>query len=115
MTFDELLIRIPEIEVSDNARAAHLAVIEFLRMNGYTVTPEYEVADRGDSKPGHVDIYASDGTTTVAFEIDSRRPRKKSIFKLKQVDALRVIVLRNPSDKYTIPVGVDAVIGLICS
>lgn len=56
-----------------------------LKKLGYDVSRQVLVSDRGDGRRGFVDVVASKGTTKAAIELDHVHPRKKSIYKVKQI------------------------------
>lgn len=78
-----------------------------LRDTGFAVAREVRVPDRGDGRPGKVDLVL-DGR--VAVEIDREQPRAKSIAKLQSFPG-RIVLLRGPWHTHSMP-GLDAVIGL---
>ena len=69
--------------------------------------------NRGDGRPGRIDLVAERGDELIAFELDDRSPRSKSAAKLAGLSYhTRVIVLRYPLDgRMVCPTGIDLVIG----
>lgn len=84
----------------DDAKAAHDAVEQALRLAGWTTEREVRVDERGDGRPGYVDLVATKGEDVVGIEIDAHCVRQKSITKLQQVDGVtcRLVVLRAVSE-----------------
>jgi hypothetical protein len=109
-----LLERVRSVLVSsvypDHAKSAQLLAAELLRGAGFSVVLEVFVPDRGDGSPGRLDLVARCDDGSVAIELDAVRPRRKSLFKLRQFDGLRVVCLRGRS--CSVPVGIDAVVCL---
>lgn len=85
--------------VTDNARAAQEEVASWLEGRGYSCTLEVPVADRGDGRTGRIDLVAERGGNRVAIEIDRETPREKSLFKLRQFDCAKVVIVRNGTGK----------------
>lgn len=85
--------------VTDNARAAQEEVASWLEGRGYSCTLEVPVADRGDGRTGRIDLVAERGGNRVAIEIDREKPREKSLFKLRQFDCAKVVIVRNGTGK----------------
>jgi len=101
------------LQVPDDATETHKKVAAFLERNGFYCRNEFRVPDRGDGRPGKIDIYAERGNLRLAIEIDRETPREKSIYKLRQVKgALRLILLRAGPANIETPEGVDVVISL---
>jgi DNA-binding transcriptional ArsR family regulator len=96
---------------ADDAAAAHDAIEIALRGCRFQTTREVKVADRGDGRPGRIDLVAGRDNTMIAIEIDRESVRPKSLHKLSQVDAFKLVVLRR-SSLSTVPDGVDAIVVL---
>jgi len=81
-------------EAYSNAMAFQHAVQRSLEHRGFSVVLEHPVTMK-DGRRGYIDIIARslDGDLVV-IELDTASPRKKSVEKLKLVDATRVVVLR---------------------
>ena len=81
-------------EAYSTAVAFQRAVQRSLEHRGFSVVLEHPVAMKG-GRHGYIDIIARslDGDLVV-IELDTASPRKKSVEKLKLVDATRVVVLR---------------------
>jgi hypothetical protein len=64
----------------------------------YNIKKEVKVKDRGDGRIGKVDVVFTDNNGKIlGIEIDRQSPRKKSVFKLNQLDVdERYIILRSP-------------------
>jgi len=79
---------------------------------GYAVEFEAPVPDRGDGRPGRLDLIARGHGLVIAVEGDRLSPRGKSLAKLRSAAAdLRVVVLRGRGASVP-PAGIDAVLGL---
>ncbi len=92
---DELLDSIRGLKAPNDAGLTQAMVKEHLEARGFDVTPEAPVADRGDGRPGRIDLLAKSAETTIAIEIDRLSPRTKSLVKLKRVEAdHRLVLLR---------------------
>ena len=85
------------VRVPDDARgmvAAVRACIEGPTIKGVAI-PEAHVNDRGDGKPGRVDLVACcPGLPLLFIECDRLSPRAKSIAKLKLLPGRRLVLLR---------------------
>jgi hypothetical protein len=97
------------LEVPDNAKEAHQFVVNILENNGFVCKTEYFVADRGDGCRGRIDIFAEKDGYACAIEIDHLTPRDKSIFKLKQVNATRIILTRGGENEMVVE-GIDMIL-----
>lgn len=100
--------------VSNDSHLAHSQVVSHLSARGWACQREYPVSDRGDGRPGAIDILASKAGIRLAIEIDRKSPRQKSIVKLRQVSAdYRVVLLRGgrrsqqAGDVYVVSLGVN--------
>jgi plasmid stabilization system protein ParE len=81
------------LEVTDNAKDAQIETVNYLTNLGFYCVMEHRVKDRGNGRPGYVDILAKKGDIRLAIEFDHRYPRTKSIYKLKQLDNCQKIIL----------------------
>jgi len=73
------------------------AVQRSLENRGFSVVLEHPV-ERPGGRTGYIDIIARDPNgELVVIELDTASPRKKSIEKLKLVNATRIVVLRRSS------------------
>lgn len=86
----------------DTAAQVHVAAAEALRRAGFDVVVEFRV-DGG----GRIDIVAMRDSWSCAIEIDARRPRARSLLKLRNFVGARVIALRGVTA--LLPAGIDAV------
>ena len=95
----------------DHAPTMHAEIAKSLMAAGFSVEFEYSIPDIGNGRRGRIDLVASSDQGRVGIELDTRRPRAKSILKLRSFDGYRIIGLRGVQwmDKV---VGIDAVIGL---
>jgi hypothetical protein len=93
-----------------DAKEFHDALEKALAMRGMRVVREFPVPDRGDGRGGFVDLVAFSREGAIALEMDRDSPREKSIRKLAQVEALRVVVLRDSPAPTSPPSGLDAVL-----
>lgn len=103
--------------VEDTATDAQAKVVEALESDGYDVWKEVTVGTPGTWSHGRIDLFASRNGEAVAIEIDHRRPRKRSIVKLRTVrDASRMVLVRRLQKNKALdtPGGIHAVIGLHC-
>lgn len=94
----------------DEAYMLQRAVAVGLQAGGFEVQLEAATAGLGDVRNGRVDILATIEGGAVAIEIDARRPKPRSINKLKLFDAFRIVALRGVSGEA--PEGIDAVVAL---
>ncbi len=74
--------------------AFHGAVYLSLRQSRFKVRKEVFVPDRYDGHAGYIDLLATKGGHRFAIELDNDVPRRKSISKLRQVQGIRIIILR---------------------
>lgn len=80
-----------------SAESFHNDLMTFLREEGWTLTAEHQVEDRGDGRQGRVDILVT-SPAVVGIELDRLSIREKSVFKLSQVEGYRVAVLREAAE-----------------
>lgn len=75
-----------------------LQIAERMEDAGFEVRIDARVADRGDGRPGTIDLWCERGTdkTFVGIECDAATPRERSLMKLKRIGggAHRILVLR---------------------
>jgi hypothetical protein len=73
------------IECKKSGDVLHKALAIKLAENGFAVTNEAFVPFRGPEKKrsGRIDIVAHKDGTTIACEVDTYNPKKKSIYKLQ--------------------------------
>jgi hypothetical protein len=94
----------------DTAAVVHAAAVTALVSAGFEVYVEVRV-DLPDGGFGRYDIVAHHPRGAVAIEIDARKPRRKSLAKLRQFDGGRIVALRGVAD-LTKPEGIDAVVSI---
>jgi hypothetical protein len=93
-----------------NAAMFHRGLQEELRREGCRSRREFKVELFGD-RDGRVDLLVTE-PFLIAIELDRRRPRRKSIRKLRTIEGVRLIVLgQAPQRPVKCPSGVDAVLG----
>lgn len=93
----------------DHAASMHAGVAASLRKAGYQVCMEYPTGALGDTRDGRIDLVAIWDGGKAAIELDCRKPRKRSIHKLRLFDGYRVIGVRGIEGQ-PIPDGIDAVV-----
>lgn len=94
----------------DNAHCVHAAAIEALAAAGFYVYPEFSIVyGDGEHERGRIDIAVLMHGQTVAIEIDARKPRVRSLKKLRAFDGGRVLALRGVAGGVRIH-GIDAVV-----
>lgn len=86
----------------DTAAHVHVAAARALHRQGFDVEIEHQVSG------GRIDIVATDGEWRCAIEIDARKPRGKSLIKLRNFIGAKVIALRGVTA--LLPSGIDAVV-----
>jgi hypothetical protein len=93
----ERLSRLPD---DLDAAAFHVAVESALVALRFSCRREVVVPERGDGLRGRLDLVAERHGVRIAFELDDRTPRRKSITKLLAAAEchFRVLVLRCPPD-----------------
>jgi len=84
------------LRLPDDARAAHDAVEKELRNFGWNVEREVRVLDRGDGRPGRIDLHAWYKSLRFFVEIDRKTPRRRSLLKLRGACGPGIVVLRSP-------------------
>lgn len=90
LDIEKMLSQLPE-QAFAKSWTFHNAVMHWLFSNGWKPEREVKVADRGDGRRGFVDVVV-DG---LGLELDQGQPRKKSIFKLKQLPLGGYVISRN--------------------
>jgi hypothetical protein len=110
----ELIEKLSEVRVFDNARLGHDDIEQFLNNEGFKCIREYPVKDRGDGSPGKIDLYATKETINIGIEIDNWIARGKSVYKLNSLDddVHKIIILRNYYKELELFEGIDTVISL---
>ncbi len=100
------------LRCNDHAGTMQAQVASALRHAGYFVVLEYPTAGLGDRRDGRIDIVATAiSGERVAIELDARKPRRRSIEKLRLFPGSRVIGLRGVEWR-DLPDGIDDVICL---
>jgi Helix-turn-helix domain len=102
-----MLDRIPA-KALETAPTFHEAVYTQLLQAGAEVKQEHPVPDRGDGRPGFIDLLVT-APWVIGLELDAISPRAKSIKKLQFVDGLRVILLRGRGPVVNVPEGIHAI------
>lgn len=87
--------------VADTAPMVQVAAAKALRRHGFDVILEYPV------EGGRIDIVASWDDWRVAIEIDARKPRARSLLKLRAFQGATIVALRGVTA--LLPEGIDAV------
>lgn len=95
--------------VADDASIVHAASIRALRAAGFSVDAEVYVA-LGEGRGGRFDLVVEKNGARVAIELDARRPRRRSVEKLKSFDGGRVIGLRGVAGVQYLDIDAVAVI-----
>jgi hypothetical protein len=85
-----------DLTVTDNAKQAQRETVKYLTKLGFNCIMEYQVDDRGNGWNGYIDIVAIKDNIKLAIEFDRHSPRKKSIYKLNQLDKSyqKIVLLR---------------------
>lgn len=110
MSSAELVIKIMKSRVwPDHAATMHAELAGALRMAGFYVTMEYPTAHLGDRRDGRIDIVAFALADRIAIELDCRKPRRRSLEKLRLFDGYKIVGVRGIEGHET-PDGIDAVI-----
>lgn len=104
----ETLERCARTASTEDATAFHDGFMQALRREGWTLTAEHEVEDRGDGRRGRIDVLVT-SPVVVGIELDRCSVREKSTFKLGQIDGYRVAILREVANHEDVA-GLDAVI-----
>ena len=80
---------------TDNSRAAQAEAADRLEARDCYVAWEVRVPDRGDGRPGRVDLVAHHADYGwFALEIDRKTPRRKSARKLRSLPSPGFVLLR---------------------
>src|SRR5690606_30036414 len=93
----EVIERCAQRARKESAESFHNDLMVFLREEGWELTAEHQVEDRGDGRQGRVDILVT-SPAVVGIELDRLSVREKSVFKLCQVEGYRVAVLREAAE-----------------
>lgn len=84
------------LKLTDNAKLAQNEVRNYMQSLGYKCILEYKVKDRYDGNSGRIDIVCFKNNETIAIEVDNKKPRKKSIYKLENFNAnKKYVICRN--------------------
>ena len=72
-------------------------IVKELKANGMEVERQVWVDNRGDGRRGKIDLVAYFKGEKIGIEVDRKKPRKKSIFKLEQLECdKRFVIIRSP-------------------
>lgn len=94
----------------DHAQTMHTDFARELRRAGFYVWMEYPTKAFGDIRDRRLDLLVRGrGDFLAAIELDARKPRKKSIEKLRMVDGVRIVGVRGV-EGVPCPEGIDAVV-----
>lgn len=104
----ESVERFAKTAARTNAAAFHAAMVGAMRAEGWAVTAEFPVPDRGDGRSGRIDAVVT-APAVVGLEFDRCSVRAKSVEKLSHIEGYRVVVLRDADSHPPMP-GIDAVI-----
>ena len=88
----KILYHLPE-SAFKNSYSFHDAVESALKKQGWMVIREFQVNNRGDGRRGFIDL-AVMHPVRIGLELDRKSPQKKSLFKLKQFQGVRFVILR---------------------
>jgi hypothetical protein len=97
-------------EQPDTAAHVHAAAMQQLKSAGFFVYTEWWLGVDYMSEEGRIDIVAYRDGQFTGIEIDRRRPRKKSLEKLRGFRGGRIVVLRGAN--CVTPSGIDAVVSI---
>lgn len=78
----------------DFAPSLHAEVIDALLEENFIVYPEWVIDNLPDARSGRIDVVCTKDNGWVALELDTRKPRRKSIEKLHKFPGYRIIGLR---------------------
>ncbi len=94
----------------DHAQSMHAEFAAALRRGGFYVWLEYPTKVFGDIRDRRLDLYVRGrGGFAAAIELDARKPRRKSIEKLRMIDGVRIVGVRGV-ENVPCPEGIDAVV-----
>lgn len=99
-----LELMVESVNLTDNASMLQKEIKEDLERGGFVVEAEVK------TPLGRIDLVVSEGSRSVAIELDNKFPRANSLKKLRQFDGGRIVGLRDTL--CTPPKGIDAVVGL---
>lgn len=86
---------IPTLPACENAKVLEHSTGHLLRSLGFNVNFHFRIPDRGDGRPGYIDIVACRGEEIIAVECDRLVERQKSIIKLEKFGQPSLIILRD--------------------
>ncbi len=93
---------------SNNASTFQHSTGHLLRSLGFEVKFEVRCADRGDGRPGKIDLVGVRGGEVLAIECDRGKSRDKSIEKLRRFRQTAMVVLREvPEPMPEVPSSLD--------
>ena len=95
-----------------DAKDLHDQAEDFFVKAGFLCTREFPVPDRGDGRTGRLDLVVERGGLRIALELDRVSWRDNSLAKLRQIEATRVVVLRESGGAIPCPPGVDFVVAM---
>jgi len=95
-------------EQPDTAAHVHVAAVQQLKNAGFHVYIEWSMPF--DSRGGRIDLVAERDGEWIAIEFDRRKPREKSLQKLRAFRGGRIVALRGAS--CITPNGIDAVVSI---
>ena len=97
--------------IPDTAAQSHYRVMAAFQQAGWNVMPEYRI-DLPDGRRGRIDLVVETPGAMIAIEIDTRKPREKSLRKLALFNGGRIIALRGVGGTPKHVGEVDAVVRL---
>lgn len=97
-------------DLPDKAAGLQQAVALALEKAGFSVLTEARALQPLGHRTGRVDVVAEYQGGMIVIELDARSPRRKSVEKLKQFDAFRIIGLRGGDGGYLSDI--DAIVSL---
>jgi hypothetical protein len=93
----------------DHASSMHAEVAAEFEQFGFDVEFEFPIRDIGNGRRGRIDLVVRKNLVATAVELDCRKPRAKSILKLRNFGGFRLIGLRGV--EWVSPVvGIDRIV-----
>lgn len=98
-----------KITSPDNAKELHKKVCGALARRGFLIWNEFPTANLGDTRDGRIDLVVELDGGAAAIELDTRKPRRRSLQKLRLFYGYMIVGLRGVS-MISAPHGIDEVV-----
>lgn len=96
---------------ADDAATMHAEVAAALEAAGLFVIMEYPTRWLGDVRKGRIDIVVQKALGQAAIELDCRKPRRRSVLKLRLFPGYRIVGIRG-IEGFDPVIGIDEIVSM---